>query len=138
MSDKELVDELVASSIEGDKETTKEIPVLPQEPTKLIPLEIKSEEFYKQPDSFYIRIQWLPEEQGYKFQVWNELLGNEDLAEGAKLVLALGRGMVECCIQDPRYFYMTGLKAMQLDMLSDSLSEERQKMALHGEMTGEA
>jgi len=101
--------------------------------TQLKSLELKPEEFYGQKDSFYIRIQYVPNLDGFKFQIWSEL----DDTEKQQLLFLMGRGLVEACIASPNTFYNIGFQAAEAEAWDMNNKEEMFKSLLRGKPANE-
>ena len=98
------------------------------------PLETKPEEFYNQPDSVYLRIQYVPNVRGYKFEVWNQLYHSladiNDLQDDHKMMMTLARGLAEIVMSDPQTVYNVGSNAQNRDFIhhNPELSDDEKKM----------
>lgn len=116
----------------------------PVETTRVKPLDTSKEEFYDQSDSAYVRVKYIKEEDGFKFEIRNELYHNttsyDDLTEGAKALGTLVRGMTEMAIQYPSDVYRIGLQAQNkdfLDITGESMPKEHANL-LKGDPKGSA
>ena len=109
------------------------------------PIVAPPEEFYGQPDSIYIRVQWNPDISGgaFSFLVRNELIHNlkddEELPEEVAKLGAFVRGMLEMAMAFPSKCFEVGCSAQNAEIIAetDGLTEE-QKDLLMGQPKGSA
>lgn len=98
------------------------------------PLETKTEDFYNQADSVYLRIKYVPEVRGYKFEVWNQLFQSlqniEDLNDDHRMMMTLARGLAEIIMINPQQVYDVGQIAQNRDFIhhNDGLTDEQKKL----------
>lgn len=78
---------------------------------------MNKEDFFDQTDSLYVRIFYVKEEDGFKFQLWNNM--DESLTWGEEkagdAALNLGRGMLEITFTNPGEVSSIGARAIMLD-----------------------
>lgn len=93
---------------------------------KLLP-NLKSEDFYGDKQSIYLRCTYLPKEQGYKILIYNQMSA-EDMDENAvKLAIAV-RGLAELALESPEEVFEVGYMATlrdQVDLNEDLNDEEK-------------
>lgn len=92
-----------------------------------VPLNKTAEEFYSQKDSVYVRIQYIPEGDGYKFELWNEL-SPENVNDSSAMMLALARGFIEAAIHYPGDIYTMGKEAFNRDYVHSNGSNEEKDL----------
>ena len=133
-------DDLLDTNIDLDLDVENEIP----ERTHVLHyMEVTPEEYYNQPDCAYIRLQYIPEGEGIKFQVRNEMFyahTPETLPEGMVKLATFLRGMLETALVYPYNVYQMGQEAQQLDMIDQQTTDmaKDQRDLLKGEPMGNA
>lgn len=98
-------------------------------------------DFYNRPDCAYIRIQYIPEGEGLKFQVRNELFYTytpENIPEGCNKLATFLRGLVETALVYPHNIYQMGLEAQNHDILDHNNMNTDQRDLLKGTPMGNA
>jgi hypothetical protein len=94
--------------------------------------ELTKEAFYADPNSIYIRITYLPEQDGYRLTMFNELCiaeGEEDTDNKVRLFI-LARGLAEIALTNPEIALEAGYDAAPTDAidLNDDLSDEEKEL----------
>lgn len=102
-------------------------------PAKTEALDTPPEEFYNQPDSIYVKLQYFEDTDMFRFEVKNELLSKFDKENVPPKIMSLCayiRGMVELALAEPHLTASIGIKAMnaEVDNAPDGLSDEQKDL----------
>ena len=100
------------------------------------PRDTPAEEFYGKNDSCYVRIQFCEEQNGYRFEVKNELMSRyndgDEVPNDIKALTAFIRGMLEVALANPHEMYVLGNRAMNNDVIAqtEGLTDEQRKLLM--------
>lgn len=96
--------------------------------------DLSKDDFINGNDSVFIKLQYVPEAQGYKVYMFNTLVAPEeedlDEAELKARIFVLGRGLAEIALRDPEFAFNIGYDVMPEDTLEmdDNLSEDEKEL----------
>lgn len=108
------------------------------------PIDTPPEEFYNQPDSIYVRLQYFEDTDRFRLEVKNEILAKysteEELPAHIMALCAFVRGMLEVSINRASLVTSVGVQAINAEnmiLARDGMSPE-QKILLDTETKGSA
>ncbi len=86
------------------------------------------EMYYARPDSCYIRIKFIEEQDGFKFDLCNETDGSNNAHH---VMLAVATGVLHLVKNNPSNMYQLGLQVLsqqEIDKQIEKMPEEHQKL----------
>lgn len=97
-------------------------------------------EFYEQPDSIYIRLQYIEDKDAFKFTICNQLaLSGIEPTNSLMIMDALARGAIETLITNPKSLYALGVvDQMRQEVLTSKDYTDDQKKLFDMEPKGNA